>query len=91
MAMSAWRDRDVPLIRWPACTRYARSVSELAERTSGHASVAGATDDSHVMLIGLGYVGLPLGLSLLEAGLDVVGVDSNAARLDMLRLGAGWS
>ena len=37
--------------------------------------------DRVVGVIGLGYVGLPLAVSLAEAKLDVVGIDSNDARL----------
>ena len=46
-----------------------------------------APNDSRAAIIGLGYVGLPLGISLLEAGLEVVGVDSNAGRLADLARG----
>ncbi len=38
-------------------------------------------------IIGLGYVGLPLGLAFVEAGCRVVGYDDNAARLELLRAG----
>lgn len=44
-------------------------------------------EDARVAIIGLGYVGLPLGLSLLDAGFGVVGVDADAARLEALRAG----
>ena len=43
--------------------------------------------DSHVAIIGLGYVGLPLALAFSEAGLDVIGVDASARRVDELRAG----
>jgi UDP-N-acetyl-D-glucosamine dehydrogenase len=43
--------------------------------------------DSHVAVIGLGYVGLPLALSFVEAGLDVVGVDASSRRVDELNAG----
>ncbi len=43
--------------------------------------------DSSVAIIGLGYVGLPLGLAFMDAGLAVVGYDANVARLDQLRAG----
>ncbi|HLA16373.1 MAG TPA: nucleotide sugar dehydrogenase [Candidatus Limnocylindrales bacterium] len=39
------------------------------------------TTDSRVAIIGLGYVGLPLALALVEAGIDVVGIDANASRV----------
>ena len=38
-------------------------------------------------IIGLGYVGLPLGLALMDAGLEVAGYDANEARLAQLRAG----
>ena len=47
----------------------------------------GDGSDSRVAIIGLGYVGLPLGLALMDAGLRVVGYDSNSERLAQLRAG----
>ncbi len=38
-------------------------------------------------IIGLGYVGLPLGLAFMDAGLEVVGYDANESRLAQLRSG----
>ena len=43
--------------------------------------------DSSVAIIGLGYVGLPLGLAFLDAGCQVVGYEENATRLAELRAG----
>ena len=43
--------------------------------------------DQRIAVIGLGYVGLPLALSFVEAGLDVTGVDASAARVAQLRDG----
>ena len=43
--------------------------------------------DSSVAIFGLGYVGLPLGLALMDAQVSVVGYDSNEARLAQLRAG----
>ncbi len=43
--------------------------------------------DQRIAVIGLGYVGLPLALSFVEAGLDVTGVDSSAARVAELQAG----
>ena len=45
-------------------------------------------DREHVAVIGLGYVGLPLALDLVEAGHRVHGVDTNAAKLEQLRSGS---
>lgn len=44
-------------------------------------------DDRRICIVGLGYVGLPLALSFVEAGLSVVGVDASRARVDELRAG----
>src|SRR3954471_14381910 len=43
--------------------------------------------DSRVAIVGLGYVGLPLAVSLTEAGLDVIGIDANSARIRELSAG----
>jgi len=40
-----------------------------------------------VAVLGLGYVGLPTGLALREAGFDVLGVDISEPRLDAIRAG----
>ena len=40
--------------------------------------------DRDVAVIGLGYVGLPLALAFVEAGIRVVGVDTNPARVSEL-------
>ena len=46
------------------------------------------TDSDHrIGIIGLGYVGLPLAISFIEAGLDVVGVDADERRVAQLRTG----
>ncbi len=42
---------------------------------------------SDVAVIGLGRVGLPLALAFADAGLDVIGVDNDPARIDALREG----
>lgn len=44
-------------------------------------------DDKRIAVIGLGYVGLPLALSLAEAGSDVMGVDISSKRVRELRDG----
>jgi nucleotide sugar dehydrogenase len=38
-----------------------------------------------VAILGLGYVGLPTALALLEAGIDVIGIDVSAKRLSDIR------
>src|SRR3712207_9163250 len=40
--------------------------------------------DRTVAVVGLGYVGLPTALSLLEAGCRVIGVDVSTARLNAI-------
>jgi UDP-N-acetyl-D-glucosamine dehydrogenase len=47
------------------------------------------TSDTHVAVIGLGYVGLPLAIAFTEAGLDVQGIDISEARVGAV--GAGKS
>ena len=39
------------------------------------------TDDRRVAVIGLGYVGLPLAINFVEAGLQVVGIDALPSRV----------
>ena len=43
--------------------------------------------DRRIAVAGLGYVGLPLALSFREAGLDVVGIDTNPNRVEELMAG----
>jgi len=43
--------------------------------------------DERIVVIGLGYVGLPLALSFVEAGLVVTGIDSAASRVGELLRG----
>jgi UDP-N-acetyl-D-glucosamine dehydrogenase len=45
------------------------------------------SDDRRVAIIGLGYVGLPLAISFVEAGLTVEGIDASAARIAELAAG----
>jgi len=45
-------------------------------------------NDARVAIIGLGYVGLPLAIAFVEAGLEVVGVDASDGRVTELRSGA---
>jgi len=50
-------------------------------------STAATSEDRRIAIIGLGYVGLPLGLAFRDAGLEVVGYESNPDRLATLRAG----
>jgi UDP-N-acetyl-D-glucosamine dehydrogenase len=43
--------------------------------------------DQRVAVIGLGYVGLPLAISFVDAGCTVVGVDANLGRVQELQAG----
>jgi UDP-N-acetyl-D-glucosamine dehydrogenase len=45
------------------------------------------SEDRHVAVIGLGYVGLPLAISFVEAGLTVEGIDAFAGRVAELNAG----
>ena len=45
---------------------------------------------SRVGVIGLGYVGLPVAVAFAEKGVDVVGIESNAGRVEMLRAGRSY-
>ncbi|HEX7222423.1 MAG TPA: nucleotide sugar dehydrogenase [Candidatus Limnocylindrales bacterium] len=44
-------------------------------------------DDQRLAIIGLGYVGLPLAIAFVEAGLQVVGIDAHAPRVAELSAG----
>ena len=46
------------------------------------------TQDRRVAVIGLGYVGLPLAISFVEAGLQVDGIDAYAGRVAELNAGS---
>jgi UDP-N-acetyl-D-glucosamine dehydrogenase len=45
------------------------------------------SSDTRIAIIGLGYVGLPLAISFVEAGLEVIGVDANRKRVAELNAG----
>jgi UDP-N-acetyl-D-glucosamine dehydrogenase len=48
---------------------------------------AASHDDRRVAIIGLGYVGLPLAIAFVEAGLAVEGIDASADRIGELSSG----
>jgi len=51
---------------------------------------ADAFDDREIAVIGLGYVGLPLALTACEAGLKVVGLDVDGAKIPKLLRGESY-
>lgn len=46
---------------------------------------------SLIMVLGLGYTGLPLAECIVRAGFDVVGYDTNSAKVQMLNNGESYS
>src|SRR5918997_4668445 len=58
------------------------AVALLSPRIGGP-----VTDDRRVAVIGLGYVGLPLAISFVEAGLEVEGIDAYPPRVEELNRG----
>ncbi|NJC70275.1 nucleotide sugar dehydrogenase [Planosporangium thailandense] len=48
------------------------------------------TDPQKVVLVGQGYVGLPLAMAAVEAGFDVVGIDLDATRVKKLNAGESF-
>ena len=67
------------------------SPSGTPDGDPGPAIAGGATDpaagDARVAVVGLGYVGLPLAISFVEAGLTVDAIDIDASRVAALREG----
>ena len=56
--------------------------------SEGHIHRGGfMNEDRRLAIIGLGYVGLPLAISFVEAGLDVEGVDAQPSRVAELSAG----
>jgi UDP-N-acetyl-D-glucosamine dehydrogenase len=48
------------------------------------------TGNAHVAIIGLGYVGLPLGVTLAEAGYRVTGIDVDRRKIDCINRGESY-
>src|SRR5437868_9122662 len=48
------------------------------------------TKQARFGVIGLGYVGLPLALTLNEAGFDVIGIDIDTNRVDAILAGRSY-
>ncbi|MEX2195522.1 MAG: nucleotide sugar dehydrogenase [Thermoleophilaceae bacterium] len=53
--------------------------------TSSHHAASRETTHEPVAVLGLGYVGLPTALALMDAGTAVTGIDASASRLDAIR------
>lgn len=47
--------------------------------------ITSTAKDARVVVIGLGYVGLPLAVSFTEAGFEVSGIDSSIVRVEQLK------
>jgi UDP-N-acetyl-D-glucosamine dehydrogenase len=56
-------------------------------RTVIEDAAPGHQTDEAIAIVGLGYVGLPLAIALVEAGCTVVGVDASSHRIEELRAG----
>ena len=50
-------------------------------RVDRPATIPFVTSDTNLAIVGLGYVGLPLAISFVEAGLKVEGIDAHAPRV----------
>ena len=61
-------------------------MNDIAERL--HQQIA--QHDARVGIIGLGYVGVPLALALVEAGFRVLGFDTDDAKTEALNRGASY-
>ena len=56
----------------------------MSEATGG---AGGASDVTRLVVVGQGYVGLPLAMRAVERGMDVVGIDSDVAKVRGLAAG----
>jgi len=56
---------------------------QLLQRIHDHSAV--------IAIIGLGYVGLPLGVAFAENGFSVVGIDVDAAKVEAINRGESLS
>jgi UDP-N-acetyl-D-glucosamine dehydrogenase len=63
-------------------------ANEAAVPTEATAAGRAATALKTVAVVGLGYVGLPTGIALADAGLDVIGIDVSERRLADIREGS---
>ena len=63
------------------------TASDRKPAAGASASAGSPAVDARIAIVGLGYVGLPLAVAFVEAGLDVVGVDAFEPRVAELRGG----
>jgi nucleotide sugar dehydrogenase len=69
----------------PASSGPAREPSSWRDhRLPGLIDLDAATTGGTVAVVGLGYVGLPTALSLLDSGARVIGLDASSSRLDAI-------
>ena len=62
----------------------------FARRRRGEACVLSSVAVTRVGIIGLGYVGLPLATAFAEVGVDVLGVDVSASKVDAVNAGTSY-
>src|SRR5437764_8345680 len=68
------------------------SSNEVATRADAYVELENRfkTRQARFGVIGLGYVGLPLGLTLSDAGFDVTGIDIDTNRIDSIVAGRSY-
>ena len=76
----------------PVLSRYQQSAPHFHRARSAKAHCPGFQPDSpqSVVVVGLGYVGLPLVAAAVDAGLSVTGLDKDADRVDRLNSGDSY-
>jgi UDP-N-acetyl-D-glucosamine dehydrogenase len=55
-----------------------------------HLLTAFETHQATIAIIGLGYVGLPLGVEFAKAGFHVIGIDTNVAKVEQINQGISY-
>src|SRR6188508_3150246 len=71
----------------PARLPRRRAAAETAVQALAGPTATTPVLDARVAVIGLGYTGLPLAISFVEAGLEVQGIDVVASRVAELNAG----
>jgi len=66
--------------------------NNLPQTNSAHARLLSnlASDEAHVAIIGLGYVGLPLALTFVASGYHVTGVDLDSKKIEAIKGGESY-